>query len=255
MKDYSPMNEYCGVAWGVCPKCYAIRLSVVTEGLSCPSCKGVWPTKARVPCPEMSHGELWSKTTGKGKGQWLCPSHMTLFYNDAIEAASEHEKPVPLDWHRAVHEAGHVFVARYFGFRVTSVRIVPDPNDSHHGATDIEWGDTPIDEAKRRVRAENMARVSFAGVSATALYAPDPISESAAVDDRGMAAWVLTKEIDGCKFRVRRNRLMGEAMAGAADILSNAGSAIDQIAKAIVSGGRLDEAEILALVDPLIPRR
>ena len=52
----------------------------------------------------MSFAELWNETTGNGKGQWLCPSYLTLVDKDAFDAAPEHTKPVPLDWHRAVND-------------------------------------------------------------------------------------------------------------------------------------------------------
>ena len=245
----------CQVTWGVCPSCFGQRLQRSRDDLACAQCGGSWRSSSREPCREK--GLL--SVRHRGVEENMCPSHAFLSGLEKASAAHPSEKMTPDPLERAVHESGHVVVARWFGFSVTTVRIVDDdPSDPAPGATRIVWGEPPTDPNQRRLWAEQIARVCFAGFYATCGEAAPGSPEWKAADanirdDLTFALHVLTKNIEGCQFTKRLVRLVNEARSDASILVRRTCVARSRLAEELVKRSKLTEAEIISIVDPLLP--
>nr|HEX4316258.1 hypothetical protein [Kofleriaceae bacterium] len=200
----------------------------------------------------MIFGQLTNGHTGT-HSSWLCPSHMCLGYNQADLGDGPHRFLESTPHARAVHEAGHIVVARWFGFSIKSARVVPEPDDIHSAAADIDYGEPPPDALIRQDWAERIARVCYAGSTATALFYEGEATDKDAIDDFGFAAFTLTKYVTDCRRRTRRNRLLEEAQTDARKLLGHLGEACRQLADVLAVTDHMNEADIHSLIDPLIP--
>lgn len=167
---------------------------------------------------------------------------------------------IPAPTKRAAHEAAHAVLARWFGFVVTSMRIIDDdPNDSAPGSTNIIWGEQPIDPQERQVWAMKRACVSFAGFCATSGTEAGSeqwkLAEAEMRDDLFLAFHTLVKNIDACKHSARRMRLLGEANRDAGLLVAKTTAAREHLADELLKRGRLGQQEIETIVDPLLPPR
>lgn len=179
----------------------------------------------------------------------MCPSHVALAYAEKASLARDDQiQDLPVT-HTAEHESGHAVVACELGFRVLSIRIVDDdPADPAPGATAIEWGPAPADATARQEWAVRIAAVCFAGFFATAHAAADeqPNWQQAndILDDVALAAHTLTKNVDGCRMRVRFDRLMREARDKASAIVMDTIAQRRAVSAALLAAGRLTEHQL-----------
>jgi hypothetical protein len=254
-----PIENPCRIVNGaVCPDCYAVRL--VEKGdtlLSCPTCASEWRRDHREPCPDF--GVLGLGIRG-GESVWMCPSHLVVMYREkAAEADSTQKIQPPNERTYAEHESGHVVTARALGFRVTSVRIEPDPQDANPGTTQIEWGDPPTSPDERRSWCHSIAQVCFAGFYATCGIpgsAEWNIAEQAIYDDYSFLTWMLLKHVTGrSPSRAVFGAMISEVRRDASALVATTSSARIALADLLMAKGRLSESEIIGVVDPLLPSK